>query len=168
MWTRLLVTSTVPLGAADAVTIENSPVLKKPSPIRTCRCHLAPHRWVPGEWADVRGFPKPQDFHEKWKVRFHGAFSFHHNSLGLREKDQSCHHEVWMHLALANPRGDYPPRDKHDQRLHLKERSSPYELNKGRSRAHGEQKRPFALVIIIHMISTWSRQHNSKGLHNNG
>ena len=20
-------------------------------------------------------------------------------------KDQSCHHEVWMHLALANPRG---------------------------------------------------------------
>ena len=34
-------------GAAHAATIENSPVLlKKPSPKRTCRCHLAPHHCV--------------------------------------------------------------------------------------------------------------------------
>ena len=81
---------------------------------------------VPGEWADVCGFLKPPDSHEKWKGRLHGAFSIHHSTLGLREEDQSCHHEVWMHLALTNPRGD-APLDKHDQRLHLKERS------------HGEQ-----------------------------
>ena len=30
---------------------------------------------VPGEWADVCGFLKPPDSHEKWKVRLHGAFS---------------------------------------------------------------------------------------------
>ena len=94
---------------------------------------------VPGEWADVCGFLRPPDFHEKWKVRLHGALSFFHSSLGLREKDQSCHHEVWMHLALTNPCLEYARRDKHDQRLRLKERSAPYQRNKGRSRAHGEQ-----------------------------
>ena len=47
-------------------------------------------------------------------------------------------HEVWMHLALANLGGDYAPQYKHDQRLHLKERPSPYDL-KERKRAHREQ-----------------------------
>ena len=39
-------TLTVLPGAAHAATIENSSVLsKKPSLIRTYRCHLAPHHW---------------------------------------------------------------------------------------------------------------------------
>ena len=46
MWIWLLGTSTVPLGAAaHGAAVDDSPVLlKKPSPIRTYRCHLAPHR----------------------------------------------------------------------------------------------------------------------------
>ena len=141
----LLVTSTVPLGAAHAATIENPPVLlKKPLPIRICRCHLpSPPLWgpgaVPGDWTDVCGFLKPPDSHEKWIVRLRGAFSISHSTLGFREKDQSCHHEVWMHLALANPRQEYAPRDRRDQRPHANKRSAPYQRNKGRSRAHGEQ-----------------------------
>ena len=58
---------------------------------------------MPSEWADVCEFLKPRDSHEKWKVRLHGACSVPNGSLGHREKDQSCHHEVRMHLALANP-----------------------------------------------------------------
>ena len=81
---------------------------------------------VPGEWADVCGFLKPPDSHEKWKVRLHGAFSIRHSALGLREKDQSCHHEVWMHLALTNLCWEYAPRDKHDQTLHPKGRPASY------------------------------------------
>ena len=62
-----------------------------------------------------------------------------HSTLGLREKDQSCHHEVWIHLALTNPRRDYAPLGKQDQRLHLRERSAPYQRNKGRSKTQREQ-----------------------------
>ena len=146
----------MPLGAAHVATIKNAPVLlKKPSPIRTCRCQ------VPGQWADVCGFLEPPDSHE-WKVRLHGAFSIPHSTMGLRGKDQSCHHEAWMH-APANPRA----RDRHDRLLHLKERSCPYEL-KETSRAHGGQKRPLAHVIIIHMTSARSHERNSKDLHNKG
>ena len=89
-------------------------------------------------WADECGFLKTPDSHEKWKVRLHGACSIHPSTMGLREKDQSSHHEVWMHLALTDPRGDYAPRNEHDQRLHLKERSDPYPTQQ-ESRAHGEQ-----------------------------
>ena len=94
---------------------------------------------VSGEWEDVCGFLKLPDSHEKLKVRFHDAFSTPHSALGLREKDQSFNHGVWTHLALTNPRRHHAPRDKHDQRQHLKERSAPYQRNKGRSRAQGEQ-----------------------------
>ena len=94
---------------------------------------------VPGEWADVCGFLKPPDSHEKWKVRLHSAFSIHHGEMGLREKDQSCHNEVWMHLALTDPWQEHAPGDKHGQRLHFKERSAPYQRTKGRNGAHGEK-----------------------------
>ena len=57
---------------------------------------------VPGEQADVCGFL----LHERCKVRLHGPFSVPHSTLGLREKEQSCHHEVWMHLTVADHRGD--------------------------------------------------------------
>ena len=39
--------------------------------------------WVPGS----------QRF---WKVNKHGAFSILRQALGLRGKDQSCHHETWL------------------------------------------------------------------------
>ena len=61
--------------------------------------------------------------------------SFIHDTLGLRRKDQSCHHEVWLHLAFVSHHGDYEPRERHEQRLLLKERSAPYQPSKERSKA---------------------------------
>ena len=49
---------------------------------------------VPSESADVCGFLKPPDSHERWKVRLQCAFSITHSTLGILEKDRSCHHEV--------------------------------------------------------------------------
>ena len=112
-------------------------------------------RAVPGEWADVCGFL------EKWKVRLHGAFSIHHSALGLREKDQSCHNEVWMHLALTNPWQEHAPRDKRGQRLpQIKIRPVPTQQRKKRST--WRKKRPFAIIVIIHMICMRSHEHNSE------
>ena len=34
----------------------------------------------------------------------HGAFTIRYNTLSLKEKDQSCHHEVWMHHSHVNAR----------------------------------------------------------------
>ena len=53
---------------------------------------------VPGEWSDVCGFFKPPGSENEWQVRMHGAFTIPHSTLGLKEKAQSCHHEVWIHL----------------------------------------------------------------------
>ena len=58
---------------------------------------------VPGEWTDVRGFVKPPDSCDKWKVRLHGAFTVPRETLGIGPKDQSCHHEVRLHLDLPIP-----------------------------------------------------------------
>ena len=40
---------------------------------------------VPGMWADVCGFLKRPDSHERWKVRQHDAFSIPHEALGIRQ-----------------------------------------------------------------------------------
>ena len=41
---------------------------------------------VPGTWSDVCGFIKPPDSNERWRVRQHGAFLFHHLiSLGIKQ-----------------------------------------------------------------------------------
>ena len=54
----------------------------------------------------MRVSPKPPDSFGRWKVRQHGAFSIHRDTLGPRPKDQSCHHEVWLYLAFVNHHGD--------------------------------------------------------------
>ena len=89
---------------------------------------------VPGDWADVCGFLKLRDSSGRWKVRQHGAFSISHDTQGLRQKNQSCHHVLWLHLSFVNPHGDDEPRERHEQRL-LKERSAPYQQRKERSNA---------------------------------
>ena len=61
------------------------------------------------------------------------------STLGLRPKDQSCHHEVWLHLAFVNQHGVYEPRERHEQRLLLLERSAPYQLNKGMGNASEDE-----------------------------
>ena len=52
----------------------------------------------------------------------HGAFTIPCGTLGLKEKDQSCHHEVWVHLSHVNARAEerVPPYNQ-AQRLLLKE-----------------------------------------------
>ena len=37
-------------------------------------------------------------------IRKHGAFEINREVLGLRPKDQTCHHEVWVHLSHVNAR----------------------------------------------------------------
>ena len=113
----------------EAVANTNLPMPPGPTPL-----------WGPGsvlgEWADVCGFLKPLCSEPERHVQMHGPFTTSYGTLGLREKDQSCHHEVWMHVSHANSRGDRAPRYKKAQRLQLKERTSSYDRSKERRRAH--------------------------------
>ena len=59
---------------------------------------------VQGTWSDLCGFLKRPDSYKCWKVRQHGAFSIPYEALGLRSKDQSCHHEcrcTWISLTTT-------------------------------------------------------------------
>ena len=59
------------------------------------------------------------------------------STLELREKDQSCHHEVWVHLSHVNALPDERvPRYNQPRHLHVKERKSPYDYSKEGKRAH--------------------------------
>ena len=78
------------------------PMLPGPTPLWGLRA-------VPGMWADVFGFLKPLDSNERWRVRQHGAFLVRPEALGIRQTDQSCHHEVWLHM-------DYVERQAHHER----------------------------------------------------
>ena len=132
----LLETSTELLGADQMVTAVNPPVLsKKRLPTQIYQCHLAPHRCGAQVQYQVNGltyvvFIKPPDSCEKWKVRLHGAFTIPHETLGLRAKDQSCHHEVWLHLDFVDNQHAHASRGKQEQRV-LLERSCPYPPKKG-------------------------------------
>ena len=59
---------------------------------------------VPGEWADVCGFIKPPRTETEWHIRVHGAFEINREVLGIKHTDQSCHHEIWIHLLQDNAR----------------------------------------------------------------
>ena len=104
---------------------------------------------IPGEWTDVCGSIKPSDSCEKWKVRLHGAFTIHHETLGLRAKDQSCHHEVWLHLDVVDNQHAHASRGKHEQRVLLKERSCPYPPNKEKGRYDDESDRSLSSLSSV-------------------
>ena len=87
------------------------------------RCHLAPHlcgAQVQCQSTITRCVSYPPEY------------------LGLREKDQSYHQEVWMHLALANTAGTM-----HRGTSMIEAYTSKKDVlrtnSKKRSRAHGEQ-----------------------------
>ena len=94
---------------------------------------------VPGTWSNVCRFLKPLDSYERWKVRQHGAFSTYHEALGLRLKDQSCHHQVWLHMVFVDHHSSYETLEKHEQRLLLKRRSALYQHNKERCKADEDE-----------------------------
>ena len=77
---------------------------------------------VPGTWSD--------DSYERWRVRQHGAFPIHHEALGIRQTDQSCHHEAWLHMDFVDQHNSHA-RERHE-RLLLNERSAPYHYSKQR------------------------------------
>ena len=77
----------------------------------------APHRCGAQGQCQVNGqtfvgFVKLPDSRDKWKVRKHGAFTILRETLGLRPKDQSCHHEVWLHLDLVGNQYAHESRGK--------------------------------------------------------
>ena len=80
---------------------------------------------VPGAWSDVCGFLKPPDSNERWRVRQHGAFPIPHEALGIRQTDQSCHHEMWLHIDFLERRNGQAHHERHERRLLLKERFEP-------------------------------------------
>ena len=93
---------------------------------------------IPGEWTDVCGFIVLPNSHELWKVRLHGAFTMPREILGLSQRDQSCHHEVWLHLEFVGDRYAHGSRmnhdNRHDNRVLLMERSCPYPRTKEKGR----------------------------------
>ena len=81
---------------------------------------------VPGECSDVCGFLKPSGSENDWQVRTHGAFTILYSTLGPKEKDQSCHHEVWIHLLHVNARlVDRVSREDKHRRPISRNRNSP-------------------------------------------
>ena len=84
--------------------------------------------------------------------KFGLMFSIPHEALGLRPADQSCHHESWPHLDFVGWHDVQPQREEHDQRILLKERSSPYHCGKKRGRI-GD-------VMSDHSLSSWHRDHS--------
>ena len=82
---------------------------------------------VPGEWTEVCGFVKHPNLHD---IRLHGAFTVPRETLGFRPKDQSCHHEVWLHLDFVGNQFAHEPRGNHEQRVLLKERSCSFPPNR--------------------------------------
>ena len=84
---------------------------------------------VPGEWADVCGFIKPPGSEKEWQIRMHGAFTIPYD----KRTDQSCHHEVWIHLLHVNARlVDRVSRDDKSRRPNSRKRKSPYDHRKER------------------------------------
>ena len=144
MWIWLLVTSTVSLGAALAATIENPSVsLKKPLPTRMCRLHLASHHCgahmcqaTGRAYADL----KPPDSHEKWKVRLHNAFSIPIVTWVFVQKIKAVIMKSECILHLITFAGTMHRGEDMISAYTSKKRSAPYQRNKGRSRAHGEQR----------------------------
>ena len=65
-------------------------------------------------------------------------------ALGIRPTDQSCHHEAWLHLDFVEWRNEQPHRERHDRRILLKERSTPYHC--------GKQKGHISDVVSDHSL----------------
>ena len=134
---RTVRTSTVSLGATHAATIVNSPVfLKKPSPTRICLCHLAPHNCGAQVQCQANG-------------RMYADFSSHRTSMKSDKYDYTVRFPPpttpWLFVKRINAATMRYGCILHLPTLvaishpHLKERSSPCEQNKERSKAHREQ-----------------------------
>ena len=78
---------------------KNPPVSsKKPLPIQTCRCHLAPQHCGAQVQCQVNRLTRADFSSHRTLMKVESTIArcvfYHHSTLGIREKDQSCHHEV--------------------------------------------------------------------------
>ena len=89
--------------------------------------------WGPGafhrEWPTYAVSSYIQ-IHMIYGIRLHGAFIIPREILVLNQRDQTCHHEVSLHLDLAGDWYAHGSRRNHDHRVHFKERSWRYPLSK--------------------------------------
>ena len=101
----------------------------------------------------------------------HGAFTIPFATLGLKEKEQSCHHEVWMHLSHAYTRAERAPRYKQAWRLHLREKIR-HMTQQRKNQGPPVRKRPFARVkghpcdpcFHEHRVERFQHQHVCQAL----
>ena len=73
-------------------------------------------------------------------------FSIPHETLVLRQTDQSCHHETWLHLDFVDWRNSEPHHEELDRRILLKERPAPPH--------QGAQKRRISDIMSDHSLSS--------------
>ena len=171
MWIWLQVTSTGPPGAAHAAVIVLTSIIEEI--FANTNLPVPPGAPLCGDQVECQvTVPMCVVLSSRWTPKMSGKYGVMARSpsptaLGLKEKDQSCHHEVWMHLAHANPGSDRTAKYKHAWQLHLKERASPYDHNTQRRRTHREQSDHSRNTQVIHMTRTCFHEHRMKGPHSN-
>ena len=100
----------VPPGDADQVTNSGATALLRGRlPTRSCQFHVALQHCggpggVPGEWPMCVGSSSHLVSKLSGIFGMHGAFEINDEILGIKPTDQSCHHEVWIHLLHVNAR----------------------------------------------------------------
>ena len=97
-------------------------------------------------WGPGGVFLKLPGSENERQVRVHGAFTNPYGMLGLKETDQSCHHEVWIHFhANARLVDRVSHEDKHRRPISRK-RNSPYD--------HSKERRQNRWYVTIHVNGT--------------
>ena len=75
------------------------------------------------------------------------------DTLGLRPKDQSCHHEVWLHLAVEH-QGDYEPRESMNNGFSSRKDPAPYQPSKESGKAVEDESDRSAPMSTIEKVRT--------------
>ena len=106
----------------------------KHQPATTGRpCTLVGSGGVQDEWSDVCGFIKPPGSETEWQIRMHRAFRSIARILATKPTDQSCHHDVWIHLLRVNAwqvmreRQSSTNTERQDWRPYAKKRPNPWD-----------------------------------------
>ena len=88
---------------SQAMNSGTTELLRRPLPTRAYQLHPAPHFCGYRKACQVNGRMCVGSFNRRvprmnGKIRMHGAFTIPVGMLGLKQTDQSCHHDVWIHL----------------------------------------------------------------------
>ena len=145
-WTWSPVTSTELPGANHMVTTPNPPVFsRRPWPTQIFHYHPAPHHCVLQGQCQLN-VPMCVVLSNTQTRMTNRRFVY---TFGLRPKDHSCHHEVWLHLDFVENQYAHEPRGNHEQRVLLKEWSCPYPPDKQKGRYDDESDRSFSSLSSV-------------------